>query len=136
VEFQWFPGMAKSQAQKSIDSLHDAACRQLRVPKVLEISSKSRSADGVALSAFNLMIRTVKYGREFSVECAYQSSKVFEHGGPYTDLRNGTSLDAKRDPRLIESGKLTGPDGHFKFLHPWPGQIPPGQDGEECLSVG
>jgi hypothetical protein len=28
------------------------------------------------------------------------------------------------------------PDGHFKFLHPWPGQIPPGQDGEECLSVG
>lgn len=29
-----------------------------------------------------------------------------------------------------------GPDGHFKFLHPWPGQIPPGQDSEECLSVG
>ena len=28
------------------------------------------------------------------------------------------------------------PDGHFKFLHPWPGQIPPGQDSEECLSVG
>jgi hypothetical protein len=28
------------------------------------------------------------------------------------------------------------PDGHFKFLHLWPGQIPPGQDSEECLSVG
>jgi hypothetical protein len=31
---------------------------------------------------------------------------------------------------------LACPDGHFKFLHPWPGQIPPGQDSEECLSVG
>lgn len=108
VEFQWFPGMAKSQAQKSIDSLHHAACKHLNVPKVLEISSKSRSLDGVALSAFNLMIKTVKYGREFSVECGYQSSKVFENGGPYADLRSGTSLDAKRDPRLNESGKLKG----------------------------
>lgn len=108
VEFKWFPGMAISQSQKSIDSLHDAARKQLKVSKVLEISSKSRSTDGVALSAFNLKIRTVKYKQEFSVECAYQSSKVFEHGGPYTDLRNGSSLDAKRDPRLIESGKLKG----------------------------
>lgn len=33
-------------------------------------------------------------------------------------------------------GGFTNPDGHFKFLHPWPGQIPPGQDSEECLSVG
>ncbi len=22
---------------------------------------------------------------------------------------------------------IRDPDGHFKFLHPWPGQIPPGQ---------
>jgi hypothetical protein len=38
-------------------------------------------------------------------------------------------------PRVVIDN-VTVPDGHFKFLHPWPGQIPPGQDGEECLSVG
>jgi hypothetical protein len=38
-------------------------------------------------------------------------------------------------PSAAYPGKYN-PDGHFKFLHPWPGQIPPGQDSEECLSVG
>ncbi|RYH30553.1 MAG: hypothetical protein EON54_21760 [Alcaligenaceae bacterium] len=106
VEFPWFAGMSVKQAQKSIDSLHLAAERQLKVDKVLEISSKSKDPLGVKLSAFNLMIRTKKYGQEFSVECAYQSAKVFEHGGPYKDIRGMTSREAKSDPRLKESGRL------------------------------
>ena len=42
------------------------------------------------------------------------------------------------DVAVLDWCKLFGsdPDGHFKFLHPWPGQIPPGQDSAECLSVG
>ncbi len=44
--------------------------------------------------------------RTFSVECAFQSSKVFEKGGPYTDLLDKSSREAKRDPRLRDSGKL------------------------------
>lgn len=106
VEFQWFPGMAKSQSQKSIASLHQSAKDQLRVDRVLEISSKSADELGVRLSAFNLTITTKKHEREFSLECAYQSSKVFERGGPYKDLLNAKSIDAKRDPRLQESGHL------------------------------
>lgn len=106
VEFQWFPGMAKSQAQKSIDSLHEQARKQLHVDRVLEISSKSRDDDGVRLSAFNLMIKTVRYEREFSLECAYQASKVFQHGGPFKDLLKVKSIDAKRDPRLNQHGRL------------------------------
>lgn len=106
VEFQWFAGMSVKQAQKSIDSLHYAAERLLKVDKVLEISSKSKDPQGVRLSAFNLMIRTKKYGQEFSVECAFQSAKVFEHGGPYKDIRSMTSREAKGDPRLKESGRL------------------------------
>lgn len=105
VNFEWFPGMAKSQAQKSIVSLHENAKRQVHVSRVLEISSKSLDALGVALSAFNLMIRTPK-GDEYSLECAYQSAKVFEHGGPFKDLRHMRSIDAKRDPRLLEHGRL------------------------------
>lgn len=111
VEFQWFPGMAKSQAQKSIDSLHQQAQVKLGVSKVLEISSKSRDDIGVQLSAFNLMIRT-RNGREFSLECAYQASKVFERGGPFVDLLSAKSIDAKRDERLTKFGRLI----KFKFF--------------------
>jgi len=106
ISFAWSAGMSVKQAQKSIDSLHEAAKQQMRVDKVLEISSKSRDPKGVKLSAFNLMIRTKKYNQTFSVECAYQSAKVFEQGGPYKDLREKTSREAKLDPRLKESGKL------------------------------
>lgn len=106
IEFQWFPGMALSQSQKSIESLHTAAKSKLNFDRVLEISSKSKTELGVQLSAFNLMIKTVKYEREFSLECAYQASKVFERGGPFLDLLEARSIDAKRDPRLNECGRL------------------------------
>lgn len=100
--------MSITQSQKSIDSLHSAAKKQLHVDEILEISSKSKDERGVKLSAFNLMIHTQKYGQAFSVECAYQSSKVFELGGPYKDIRNMTSREAKGEPRLRDSGLLTG----------------------------
>lgn len=109
VEFTWFAGFAKSQAQKSIDSLHEAAAA-LGYGPALEISSKSREALGIALSAFHLML--THKGRMMSVECAFQGSKVFEEGGPFTDLYNVPSRDAKRDDRLQNSGSLVG----FNFL--------------------
>ncbi|MEF9388039.1 hypothetical protein V4890_20780 [Ralstonia solanacearum species complex bacterium KE056] len=108
VEFQWFPGMAVSQKQKSVDSLHAAARTQLGIGKVLEVSSKSREEFGVALSAFNLTFTTMKHQRTVSVECAYQGSKVFEHGGPYIDIFGMTSREAKKDERLRSSGRLIG----------------------------
>lgn len=117
LDFQWFPGIALSQSQKSIASLHDAAKKQLDIEQVLEISSKSATEIGVALSAFNLMIRTVKHSREFSLESAYQASKVFERGGPFLDLLTAKSIDAKRDPRLKQHGRLV----RFRFFGvDWP----------------
>ena len=110
VEFKWFPGMSKSQKQKSIASLHKAA-KAINISPILEISSKSELELGVKLSAFNLMI-TTKNKRSFSVETAFQSSKVFENGGPYTDLLEGTSRQAKKDIRIKESGNLVG----FQFF--------------------
>lgn len=112
VEFQWFPGMAVSQKQKSVDSLHAAACELPEIDKVLEVSSKSRNELGVALSAFNLTFTTIKHHRTFSVECAYQGSKVFERGGPFVDIFGKTSREAKKDERLLSSGRLTG----FRFF--------------------
>lgn len=112
VEFQWFPGMAASQKQKSVESLHAAALELPGISKLLEVSSKSKEELGVALSAFNLTFTTVKYNRTFSVECAYQGSKVFEGGGPFVDLLGMTSREAKKDARLRSSGRLTG----FRFF--------------------
>lgn len=111
VEFKWFPGMSASQKKKSIASLH-AAAESLGITPLLEISSKSESDLGVQLSAFNLNIVTKKKGRVFSVETAFQGSKVFERGGPYKDLLVGTSRAAKKDIRLRESGNLVG----FEFF--------------------
>ncbi|MDD3353929.1 hypothetical protein [Zoogloea sp.] len=108
VEFEWYPGLAPSQKKKSIKSLHDSALVQHGIAKALEVSSKSESPLGVQLSAFNLLITTQKVGRTFSVECAYQSSKVFGGGGPYLDLLDKSSREAKKDPRLTSSGSLKG----------------------------
>jgi len=53
----------------------------------------------------------------YSVECAFQASKVFEHGGPFVDLFDVSSRAAKTDRRLRNSGKLVG----FKyFAHEFP----------------
>ena len=106
IEFKWHPGFAKSQMQKTILSLHEAAEKQEIAP-ILEISRKSASPLGVSLSAFILPLDT-QNGRKMSVECAYQGSKVFENGGPYHDLYSVSSRTAKTDERLQTSGELIG----------------------------
>lgn len=110
VDFEWFPGMAVSQKQKSIKSLHMATQEALGLSKVLEVSSKSTEDAGVNLSAFNLSFTTIRPAVSMTVECAFQGSKVFSEGGPYTDIFNKTSLEAKKDERLKNSGHLVGFD--------------------------
>lgn len=104
IEFTWFPGFSKSQAQKSIASLHAEAAERGLSP-ILEISSKSTEPLGNELSAFHLMLNCAG-NRRMSVECAFQGSKVFEDGGPYTDLYTVTSREARTDARLRSSGNL------------------------------
>ncbi|HEY9059690.1 MAG TPA: hypothetical protein VIO64_04180 [Pseudobacteroides sp.] len=104
IDFAWFPGLSKSQKQKSIESLHNAFIQDYPVVKVLEISSKSLQPIGVELSAFNLMFSY--QNATFNVETAFQSSKVFESGGPFLDLLNKSAREAKADERLKNSGKL------------------------------
>jgi len=117
IEFKWIAGMAVSQKQKSINSLHEAAYKRDGIQRILEISSKSREELGVKLSAFNLIISPLELDDSMSVECAFQGSKIFEHGGPYTDMFYKNPRDAKRDERLQTSGRLTA----FKFFNEkWP----------------
>ncbi|MEG2273183.1 MAG: hypothetical protein RSC05_13020 [Acinetobacter sp.] len=106
IDFKFHSGFAVVQKQKSIASLHDAIRNTQKINQVLEVSSKSESTLGVALSAFNLMMLDKRTHQKFSVECAFQSSKVFQGGGPYADLLNVTSREAKKDERLKNSGQL------------------------------
>lgn len=116
IEFDWFPGFSIKQKQRSIVSLHENFRKKYPTLRILEISSKSEQELGVALSAFNLTIKT-KNNKSFSVETAFQSSKVFEYGGPYVDLYEKNSQEAKKEPRLKTSGKLI----HFQYFNrTWP----------------
>jgi hypothetical protein len=108
VEFEWCPGLSITQKQRSIDALHASARTRFGLDAILEVSTKSRHASGARLSAFNLTLTTDAHPKPLSVECAFQGSKVFELGGPFRDLFDTTSREAKRDARLQDSGRLTG----------------------------
>lgn len=105
-EFTWNGGFALSQKQKNIIALHEAFRRLFPEYQVLEISSKSLQETGARLSAFCLPKYVPSLGRSVPLECVFQGGKVFAVGGPYTDLYTATPRDAKRDPRLRESGGL------------------------------
>ena len=64
VNFEWVPGIAISQAKKSIRNLHEAAEQQIGLTNILEISTRSEVILGISLSAFNLLFE----GKNFSVE--------------------------------------------------------------------
>lgn len=118
IDFTWYPGFSKKQKQKSILSLHENFLKgnhKVNQNEILEISTKSSDEFGVQLSAFNLEIELK--GIKTTVESLFQSSKVFENGGPYRDIIEKTSLEAKRDSRVKNSGDLVT----FKFnKREWP----------------
>lgn len=109
VEFEWHPGFLPVQKKKNVTALHTVAKEQGFFP-LLEVSTKSDNPLGVRLSAFNLQIET-GIGK-FSVESAYQGSKVFEKGGPYTDIYKMNSFEAKKNGQLKTSGNLK----HFDYF--------------------
>lgn len=106
VEFEWYPGFAVSQKQKSIASLHHAA-DEAGFQSILEISSKSEDELGVRASAFNLSFHTKSSNRKISVEAAFQGSKVFALSGPFPDMYNMTAREAKKEIRIRQNGTMT-----------------------------
>ncbi|MAO91564.1 MAG: hypothetical protein CMM81_08490 [Rhodospirillales bacterium] len=107
INFDWNPGFSQKQKEKNIKFLHDEA-KNKGISPILEISTKSSSETGKKLSAFSLNI----HNATISIESAFQGSKVFENGGPYQDLYNVSSRDAKKDQRIKSSGNIIG----FKYF--------------------
>jgi hypothetical protein len=100
----WNSGFAPVQKKKNIKALHEAAAAAGYSP-LLEISTKADGKLGQHLSAFHLKVHSERVGN-IPLECAFQGSKVFERGGPYTDLYFADVRAAKRDSRLHTSGKI------------------------------
>ena len=105
IDFPWTPGYSVLQKRKNIHNLHKAANAK-GMHNLLEVSSRSRERIGRQLSAFNMGI--VHGDNTKLVEGLYQGSKVFEDGGPYTDMHTMTGREAKQDQRLRTSGRLVG----------------------------
>ena len=72
----------------------------------MEISTKSETEEGISGSAFNLKLFLKE--KNYTLESLFQGSKVFKKGGPYTNLYNAKSIDAKKDERIKNSGQLVG----------------------------
>lgn len=106
VKFTWYAGMSIARRRMSSLSLQKAGRELYPKGRFLEVSRMSDNPLGTELSAFNLSYpegqRT--FGRP--VECVFQSSKVFQRGGPFRDILDAEPGDAKRDERLQTSGRL------------------------------
>lgn len=73
----WHPGFSTVQKVKNINELHKMISEKFQVDRnrILEVSTKSESDFGRSLSSFNLSLNVD--GIKYTVESAYQSSKVF-----------------------------------------------------------
>ena len=111
VEFTFNRGLSTAQKRKNIEALQRAFMRRSPSSTPLEISSKSLNPLGVNLSAFNLKKQICSLKIEVPVENAYQGSKKFACGGPYTDLYYVSPKEAKCDERF----GLSGPMKAFSF---------------------
>lgn len=108
VQFKWHSGFAPSQKRKSMHELH-AEAGKVGLKKILEVSTKSEHELGQKLSAFRLDVTLS--GITSKIECIYQASKVFEKGGPFSELTFVKPIEAKRFFKERNLGKIT----HFCF---------------------
>lgn len=108
VRFERHVGFASRQKKKSINDLHQVIRKKYGFNHVLELSSKSGNKLSFLLSPLSLQLTDAHDGKQYSVENAFQASKVFEHGGPYVDLLSAPPRQAKKDERLTTSGALIG----------------------------
>ncbi len=107
INFEYFRGQNPKQKRKSVDAMQHAIMATESGGKILEVSKESTSDLGIKLSSINLMYKT-REGKSYPVLNIFESSKVFEFGGPYRGLLTADPNDLKNDVRLKDSGRLLG----------------------------
>lgn len=106
VNMQNSEGRTFQEKQNNVRMLHGRFKELHKDENIIEISTKSPIELGRELSAFNL--KYIINNKKYPLECVFQSSKVFEKGGPYRDLLEVEPFQVKRDRRLRSSGNLVG----------------------------
>lgn len=120
IEFWYFRGFAASQKMRSIVSMHEEIKKGNKDAWPLEISIYSPEKTGVKLCDNNLKIYVTKMRKYVSVQTIFQASKVFENGGPYTELLSLPPEEAKQDKRLKNSGQVVGYEFKGEMWDPVP----------------
>jgi type I restriction enzyme M protein len=113
VKFEYSNGRNQNSHRLNGQALANAISEIKPMARHLEVSTASSNPLGVLLSALHLNIET-PWGK-FSLERLYQSSKVFERGGPFRGVLDQID-NPKSLPSLKDSGKLLGfehPSGKF-----------------------
>lgn len=108
VRIERHVGFASRQKKKTINDMHQVIRKKYGFSNVLELSSKSGNKLSFLLSPLSLQLTDENSVQHHSVENIFQASKVFERGGPFTDLLEAPPRQAKKDERLITSGALIG----------------------------
>lgn len=108
VEFKWNRGLNINQQRKNVIAVHASYAVMHPERRILEISSRSLAEEGRALSAFKLMKFVPSREVSLPVENLYQGGKIFELGGPFTDMYDVPPMRAKKDERLHTLGHVTG----------------------------
>jgi len=110
IDFQWLPGRSQEQKKENIAKLH-AAAKSHNLSPLLEVSADSDHSLGYQVCDANL---AVEDDRSYLVPlmAAYHGSKVFNGGGPFTDLYLKHGDDITGDERLKTSGNQIG----FRFM--------------------
>ena len=117
VRFRWYPGLARTQQQQSIEALHEQTRNQHpELGEMLEVSSRASQSIGRALSAFNLSLRLPGVGL-VALESAYQCAKVHAHGGPWPEMMTLDPMTVRRRLTTYRDSPLCG----FRLLgQDWP----------------
>jgi hypothetical protein len=79
-DIKWVSGLALTQKQQNIETLHYAISDRFSVEpdRILEVSTKSKTEIGRLLSSFNITLKINDH--DYAFESVYQSSKVFQDG--------------------------------------------------------
>ncbi|MEY8380960.1 DarT1-associated NADAR antitoxin family protein [Ileibacterium valens] len=104
VSFHYSAGFALIQRQKNIAAIHKAYLQLNPQAQILEASSKSPTEFGKSLSPFYLK---GKLDDDFyPVENIFQSSKVFQTGGPFLQILTMDPIKAKTTSLTKTHGAL------------------------------
>nr|WP_228724584.1 hypothetical protein [Psychrobacter sp. KCTC 72983] len=96
VRFERHVGFATRQKKKSINDMHQVIRKKYGFKHVLELSSKSGEKLSFLLNPSSLQLVS-NDDQTYSVENAFYASKVFQQGGPYTDLLKAAPRQARKD---------------------------------------